>query len=65
VDINKKLTEDETVEFLMKHLESDGYKIISFCKGHNRGTDIVAEKNKRKLLVEVKGARANHKILYS
>ena len=60
IDINEKLTEDETVELLMKHLESDGYNIISFCKGHKKGTDIVAEKNKRKRLVEVKGARANH-----
>ena len=60
MNINDKLTEDETVELLMKHLENDGYNIISFCKGHKRGTDIIAEKNNRKLLVEVKGARANH-----
>jgi len=57
---DEKLTEDETVELLINHLENDGYNIISFCIGHQRGTDIVAKKNKRKLLVEVKGARANH-----
>ena len=57
---NEKLTEDETVELLIKYLENDGYNIISFCTGHKRGTDIVGEKNHRKLLVEVKGARANH-----
>ena len=57
---NDKLTEDETVELLIKYLENDGYNIISFCTGHKRGTDIVGEKNHRKLLVEVKGARANH-----
>ena len=60
ININSKLTEDETVELLIKHLEMDGYKIISYCTGHKRGTDIVAEKNNRMLLVEVKGARANH-----
>ena len=60
LDINNKLTEDETVELLMKHLENDGYNIISFCTGHQRGVDIVAERNNRQLLIEVKGARANH-----
>ncbi len=60
ININSKLTEDETVELLIKHLEKDGYNIISFCTGHKRGTDIVAEKNNSKLLVEVKGAKANH-----
>ena len=60
ININSKLTEDETVELLIKHLERDGYNIISFCTGHKRGTDIVGEKDNRKLLVEVKGARANH-----
>ena len=57
---DEKLTEDETVELLIKYLERDSYNIISFCTGHQRGTDIVAEKNNKKLLVEVKGARANH-----
>ena len=59
-DINKKLTEDETVELLMIYLKSEGYKILDYCKGHRRGIDITAEKNNRKLLIEVKGARANH-----
>ena len=60
VDINDKLTEDETVELLMDFLKSDGYDILDYCKGHTRGIDITAEKNNRKLLIEVKGARANH-----
>ena len=60
IDFNNKLTEDETVELLMKFLKSDGYKILDFCKGHKRGIDITAEKSNRKLLVEVKWARANH-----
>ena len=60
VNIDSKLTEDETVELLIKHLENDGYNVISYCTGQKRGTDIVGEKNNRKILVEVKGARANH-----
>jgi hypothetical protein len=60
IDINNKLTEDETVELLMVFLKSDGYKILDYCKGHKRGIDITAERNNRKLLIEVKGARANH-----
>ena len=60
IDINNKLTEDETVELLMDFLKSDGYKILDYCKGHKRGIDITAERNNRKLLIEVKGARANH-----
>jgi len=59
-DINKKITEEETVELLMIYLKSEGYKILDYCKGHRRGIDITAEKNNRKLLIEVKGARANH-----
>lgn len=58
--IHEKLTEDETVELLIKYLERDSYKIISYCTGHQRGTDIIAEKNNKKLLIEVKGAKANH-----
>ena len=57
---DEKLTEDETVELLINHLENNGYNIISFCTGHKRGTDIIAEKNNKKLLIEVKGAKANH-----
>ena len=60
INIKDKLTEDETVVILMRYLESKGYEIESFCTGHKRGIDIVAEKEKRKLLIEVKGAKANH-----
>ena len=34
LDINNKLTEDETVELLMDFLKSDGYNILDYCKGH-------------------------------
>jgi hypothetical protein len=60
IDIESKLTEDETVELLMKFLKSDGYEIIDYCMGHKRGIDITAEKDSKQLLIEVKGARANH-----
>ena len=43
IDINNKLTEDETVELLMDFLKSDGYKILDYCKGHKRGIDIITE----------------------
>ena len=29
--LNKKLTEDETVELLMIYLKSEGYKILDYC----------------------------------
>ena len=44
IDIETKLTEDETVELLIKFLKSDGYEILDYCKGHKRGIDITAEK---------------------
>jgi len=53
-----KLTEDQTVEFLMKHLQNEGWQIESHCLGQKHGCDIVAMKLDKKLLVEVKGARA-------
>lgn len=39
-----KLTEDETVKYLLKYLESQEWKIISYCLGQKRGYDIVAER---------------------
>ena len=53
-----KLTEDQTVEFLMKHLKNEGWQIESHCLGQKHGCDIVAVKLDKKLLIEVKGARA-------
>lgn len=57
-----KLTEDQTVELMMKHLQKDGWQITNFCLGQKRGYDIVAEKGGETMRVEVKGAMAN---LYS
>jgi len=55
-----KLTEDETVGLLMKHLTNDGWQIDSHCLGQSHGCDIIASKFEKKLLIEVKGARAGN-----
>jgi Holliday junction resolvase len=55
----KKLTENRTIELLMPHLTQQGYEIESFCLGQTRGYDVVAVKNGKKLLIEVKGAKAH------
>lgn len=54
-----KLTEDKTVLLLIAYLNSKDYDIISYCLGQKRGYDIIAEKNGQKLIIEVKGAKAN------
>ena len=56
-----KLTEDETVHLLMTHLIKEGWVIDSHCLGQKRGCDITALKDKLKLLIEVKGAKAGEK----
>lgn len=55
----EKLTENKTIELLMPHLVQQGYEIESYCLGQTRGYDIVAVKNDKKLLIEVKGAKAH------
>ena len=54
----EKLTEDQTIDALIKHLKSGGWTINSCCKGQQRGHDIDASNNGQQLLIEVKGARA-------
>lgn len=54
------MTEDQTVELLMQHLQNDGWKIISYCLGQQRGYDIVAEKQGKTMRIEVKGAKASN-----
>jgi hypothetical protein len=54
-----KLTEDEVVKLLMKHLEKEGWNINSFCLGQKHGTDIIASKSNIQLIVEAKGAKAS------
>lgn len=54
-----KLTENQTIEILMNHLENNGWKIESYCLGQTRGHDIVAAKNGEVMFMEVKGAKAD------
>jgi len=56
----EKLTEDQTIILLMEHLKANGWEIVSYCLGQQRGYDIVAvNANGRKLFVEAKGAKAS------
>ena len=59
-DSSVKMTEDETVILLMDYLKKSGYTIKSHCLGHNRGYDILAEIDKKELIIEVKEAKANN-----
>ena len=59
--MDKLLTEDETIKLLINYLKSQNWMIESFCLGQKRGYDIVASKGSEKLIVEVKGAKANDK----
>lgn len=59
MDFNVKYTEDEVVLMVMEWLKENGWKIISYCLGHERGYDIVAQKETKKIIIEAKGARAN------
>lgn len=56
-----KLTEDEVVTYLIKHLEESGWSIKEYHLGFDRGPDIEASKGKFHLLIEAKGARAGDK----
>ena len=53
------LTEDQTVLLLLEYLKTQGYSIESYCLGSQRGFDIIAIKNGKKMIVEVKGAKAS------
>ncbi len=56
-----KLTEDEVIEHLEQWLRKMKWQDIKTTKGHARGLDLIAQKNKESLIVEAKGARANPK----
>jgi len=55
----EKLTENEVVILMRKHLETKGWKIVSSCLGQERGNDIVASMNGKTLVIEAKGAKAS------
>lgn len=54
-----KMTEDETIELLMKHLVEKGWQIDSHCLGQTKGCDIVASKDGNQMYIEAKGAKAS------
>ncbi|UPT65992.1 MAG: hypothetical protein M0D57_16020 [Sphingobacteriales bacterium JAD_PAG50586_3] len=56
-----KLTEDETIDILMRHLKTNGWNIDSHCLGQTHGCDIIASNDKTQLIIEVKGAKAGDK----
>jgi Holliday junction resolvase len=58
----KKYTEDEIVILLKDKLLNNDWNIISYSLGSEKGIDIIAENNKIKLLIEVKGAKGNPKL---
>jgi len=43
---------------MIEWLESHGYEILEEHRGHEKGTDIVAIRNGKRLLVELKGSSA-------
>lgn len=56
---NSKLTEDQTIEILIKFLSIKGWHIDNYCLVQSRGCDIIASKGSKRLYVEVKGAKAS------
>jgi hypothetical protein len=52
------MKEIQMFEPMIEYLESQGYGILEQHKGHEHGTDIVAIKNGKKLLIELKGTSA-------
>ncbi len=53
------LTENEIIDFVADYLRSDGYTIIRKATTNQKGIDIIASKNNRKLFVEAKGATSS------
>ena len=49
------MREENLFDPLVAYLESGGYRILEQHRGHERGVDIVADKNGRKLYVQLKG----------
>ena len=53
------MKEEEMFEPMIKYLEDNGYKIKEQHRGREGGPDIVAEKNGRELVIQMKGYTAN------
>jgi hypothetical protein len=55
-----KLTEDEVIQLLIKHLEKHDWTVgDKYCLGGKHGIDIEASKNGMRMLIEAKGAKAS------
>jgi len=54
-----KLTENEVIDFLCVWLKNKDWKILEKSKGHSRGVDIKAMKNKKTLIIEAKGSKGS------
>jgi len=52
------MKEIQMFEPMISHLESQGYEILEQHRGHEHGTDVVAIRDGKKLLVELKGDTA-------
>jgi len=50
------MKEIQMFEPMIEWLDSQGYEILEQHRGHERGTDIVACKDDKRLLIELKGA---------
>ena len=49
------MKEEDLFDPLIEYLQGQGYEILEQHRGHEHGIDIVANKNGRKLFVELKG----------
>jgi Holliday junction resolvase-like predicted endonuclease len=47
---------------MVNYLEKNGYQIIEQHRGHEKGTDIIAEKNGTTLFLELKGDSAAYDV---
>lgn len=56
------MKEEFLFEPMVNYLEKNGYHIIEQHRGHEKGTDIIAEKNKSKLFLELKGDSAAYDV---
>lgn len=55
------LTENDVVNSVVVHLQKEGWDIIKTCSTVQRGVDILAEKDGKKLAVEAKGGTSARK----
>ncbi len=53
------MKEIQMFEPMIEYLESQGYEILEQHRGHEHGTDVIATKDGKRLLIELKGSGAN------